>query len=78
MGQKQTLHELMKAANITQVKLAELLNVTQPRISQILNPNSDPKLSTLRELSDVLGVGIDVVAAHYKDRKADRGDSTEN
>jgi transcriptional regulator with XRE-family HTH domain len=66
MTEKVTIQQLMKAANVTQAQLGEMLNVSQSRISQILNPKSDPKLSTLRDLSKALGVSIDVLVAHYQ------------
>jgi transcriptional regulator with XRE-family HTH domain len=78
MGDKPTLRQLMKAANVTQKQLAKMLGKSQPTMSEILNPKGNPTLRTLREIADVLQVEIELVAANYDIWNVDQGDSTEN
>jgi transcriptional regulator with XRE-family HTH domain len=78
MGQRPTLKEIMKAANITQKELASRLGKSQPTMSEILNPKSNPTLRTLREIADVLRVEIAVVAAHYEIWNSDWEGKDEN
>lgn len=78
MGRKQTIQQMMKAANITQSELAERLGVKQPSLSRMLNPKSDPKLSSLLKLSRELGTTIEVIAAHYDIWNNDRGGEETN
>jgi transcriptional regulator with XRE-family HTH domain len=66
MARRQTIQQIMKAANITQSELAERLGVKQPSLSRMLSPKSDPKLSSLMKLAKELGTTIEVVAAHYE------------
>jgi transcriptional regulator with XRE-family HTH domain len=66
MGDKPTLRQLMKAANISQKKLAKMLGKSQPTLSEMLNPKGNPTIRTLREIADALQVEIGLVAAHYE------------
>lgn len=66
MGDKPTLRQLMKAANISQKKLAKMLGKSQPTLSEMLNPKGNPTIRTLREIADALQVEIELVAAHYE------------
>lgn len=78
MGRRQTIQELMKAANITQKELGARLGKSQPAVSEMLNPKSNPTLKTIREIADALCVDIGQVAAHYDIWSNDRGGEDEN
>jgi DNA-binding transcriptional regulator YiaG len=55
------LHELRKARNLSQVKLAEVLQVNQAAISKIEH-RTDMYISTLREYIRAMGGDLEIVA----------------
>ena len=55
------LHNLRRAAGVTQTELAEALHVSQSAISQ-LEQGRDLKLSTLRAYVEALGAQLEVTA----------------
>ncbi|WP_269744499.1 helix-turn-helix domain-containing protein [Chamaesiphon minutus] len=78
MGRRQTIQELMKAANISQDELGAKLGKSQSAVSQMLNRKGNPTLKTIREIADALCVDISKVAAHYDIWSNDRGGDDEN
>ncbi len=53
------LNDLMRAENLTQVKLASLVGVSQNTISSWLNRKKQPSLTSLWLLADYFDVTID-------------------
>jgi transcriptional regulator with XRE-family HTH domain len=56
-----TITRLRKEKKITQKYLADRCNVTQAYLSQIENNKKEPNLSTLKDISVVLGIPLTVM-----------------
>jgi ribosome-binding protein aMBF1 (putative translation factor) len=57
-------------AGLSQTELAKRLDMLQPNLSRLERGLVDPKLSTLQQLADVLGVDLGTVAAALMSQRA--------
>lgn len=57
-------------AGLSQTELAKRLDMLQPNLSRLERGLVDPKLSTLQQLADVLGVDLGTVAAALVSQRA--------
>jgi len=60
IAEYQTLQDLRKARELTQVRMAELLGITQDNVSR-LEKRSDVLLSTLRSYIEAMGGKLDLM-----------------
>lgn len=60
IAEYQTLKDLRKARELTQVRMAELLGITQDNVSR-LEKRSDVLLSTLRSYVEAMGGKLDLM-----------------
>jgi len=61
MTEQEILKNLLKKANVSPTKVAELSNIPQPRFSEWLNGKRVPKWGTLNEIAESLGVTINLM-----------------
>lgn len=57
----ENLRRLMKAGEITQMRLAELADISQPFVHKMLNGKILPNAVALRNVAEVLGVSSDTL-----------------
>lgn len=75
-----TIKDLRQRAGFLQEDLAERVGITQSYLSQIENGHKEPNLSTLRQISEKLGVSLPILlflAMEYKDVRSDRKEAFE-